>query len=115
MAPRRAFSVIEVLVALVIVTVGLLGMAGAGAVATHAANAAGREREAVATALARLAALSAGGCHGAVAGSNVIGRGARERWSLGAASGGVAMADARVEWDEGSGRRTVLLQSTVLC
>ena len=101
--------------ALVIVAVGLLGMAGAGAMATHAANAAAREREAVATALARLAALSAGGCHGVVAGSDLTDRGKHERWSLGEASGGVAMADARVEWDAGRRPRAVLLQSTVLC
>src|SRR6476661_1454215 len=56
---RRAFTVVEVLVALVVVTVGLLGVAGASAMALRASNAALRERAAITRARTRLALLGA--------------------------------------------------------
>src|SRR6476661_7694027 len=92
---RRAFTVVEVLVALVIVTVGLLGVAGASASALRASNAALREREAVTRASSRLALLAAAGCTIATDGTLSPSTGLVDRWSVGPSANGVRLVEVR--------------------
>jgi Tfp pilus assembly protein PilV len=112
---RWAFSIFEVLVALVVVSVGLLGIAGAVGISMRAARAALLERAAVERALDRLSLLSAAGCGAATSGSALAGAGLLERWTVSAPSGGAQMIDAGVEWVDRGASRSLLLRTAVLC
>lgn len=112
---RRAFTVVEVLVALVVVTAGLLGVAGASAMALRASNAALRERAAITRARTRLAVLSASGCANASDGEVRVGSGVAERWRVGPRLAGVRLVDVRTEWDDAGRRRASLLSGALLC
>jgi prepilin-type N-terminal cleavage/methylation domain-containing protein len=115
-ASRRAFTVAEVLVALVIVSVGLLGMAGTSALSLRAATSAARERRAVGRLALRHATLLAGGCAHAVGGArDDPGDGVRERWTVGPPARGVVMIDATAQWRDGDRPRTLQLRSALLC
>ena len=112
---RDAFTVVEVLVALVIVTVGLLGVAGASATALRASNAALREQAAVARARTRLALLDAAGCGIAANGTQLLSTGLEDRWTVAAVTNGVRFVEVRMEWDDVGRRKAVLLRSALLC
>ena len=112
---RRAFTVVEVLVALVVVTVGLLGVAGASAMALKASNAALRERAAITRARTRLALLVAAGCTNASDGEVRVAGGVVERWSVGPTLAGVRLVEARAQWDDAGRRRVSLLSGALLC
>jgi Tfp pilus assembly protein PilV len=113
---RLAFTVVEMLVALVLLSVGLLGIAGNGAIAMRTSSAAARERRAVQRAADRIALLRSGGCATARSGTRVDSVAAlSERWSVGAPSGGAALVDAEVRWNGPSGARVILLRSGILC
>lgn len=113
---RLAFTVVEVLVALVLLSVGLLGIAGNGALAVRTSSAAARERRAVQRAADRIALLRSDGCSAARGGTRVDSAAAlTERWSVGAPSGGAALVDAEVRWNSPSGTRMILLRSGILC
>lgn len=115
-ARRPAFTVVEVLVALVLLSVGLLGIAGNGAIAMRTTSAAARERRAVQRAADRIARLRSDGCSAARSGVRVDSVAAlSERWSVGTPSGGAALVDAEVQWSSPSGARTILLRSGILC
>lgn len=113
--PSAGFSVVEVLVALIVVAVGLLGIAGASAMSVRAANAALRERSAVTRALTRLSLLAATGCARATGGMLYAPGGQAEQWTVGPPANGVVLLEARVEWDDRGGMRSVLLRSAMLC
>lgn len=113
--PRRGFTVVEVLVALVVVSVGLLGAAGMSATALRASNAALRERSAVARARTRVAVLQAAGCTFAADGTLRRDGTLVEQWSVGPVTGGVRLAEARSFFDGMTHRRIVLLRSAILC
>jgi len=110
-----AFTVVEVLVALVIVAVGLLGVAGASASALRASGAALREGAAARRASSRLALLEAGECASATSGDMRLANGLRDSWSVGIAANGVRLVEARAEWDDTGRRRAVVLRSALLC
>jgi prepilin-type N-terminal cleavage/methylation domain-containing protein len=112
---RRAFTVVEVLVALVVLSAGLLAVAGSGALAIRAAAAATRERRAVQRGADRIAMLRAGGCAAARSGA-VTDSAARiaERWTT-AAAGSAVLLDEEVRWLAPSGWRTLLLRGAILC
>ena len=113
---RLAFTVVEVLVALILLSVGLLGIAGNGAIAMRTSSAATRERRAVQRAADRIALLRSDGCSLARSGARVDSAAAlSERWSVGAPSGGAALIDAEVRWSSPSGARFILLRSGILC
>ena len=112
---RKAFTVVEVLVALIIVTVGLLGVAGASAMALRASSAALRERQAATGARTRLALLQAAGCAAAADGEMQLGSGLVQRWRVDGAVNGVRMVEVRTGWDDVGRRRMVLLRSALLC
>jgi type IV pilus assembly protein PilV len=114
-SPRRAFTVVEVLVALVVVAVGLLGVAGASATALRASNAAMRERSAISRARTRLALIQAAGCLAAADGERLLGNGLADRWAVAAAEHGVRMVSVSVEWDDLGRRRSFQLRSALLC
>jgi hypothetical protein len=114
--PRRALTVVEVLVALVVVSVGLLGMAGTSALSLRTATSAAVERRAVHRLTLRLAVLSAGGCTRAVSGAqDDPGDGVRERWIVGVVTPEVAMVEATAQWREGGRPRALALRSALLC
>jgi prepilin-type N-terminal cleavage/methylation domain-containing protein len=115
LTPRGAFSLVEVLVALMVVCVGLLGVAGVSATALRTAGAAVRERAAVTRARTRLALLQASGCAGAADGEVRVRGRLTERWSAGASVNGVRLLEARAEWDDVGQRRTVLIPGALLC
>lgn len=112
---RRAFTVVEVLVALMVVAVGLLGVAGASATALRASNAAMRERSAISRARTRLALIHAAGCAAAADGERKLGNGLADRWTVAAAVNGVRMVDVSVEWDDLGRRRAFHVRSALLC
>jgi len=108
--------VVEVLVALVVVSVGLLGIAGASALSLRSATAAALERHAVRRLTVRHAALAAGGCALAAAGVHEdSGGGVRERWTVGAPTGGVAFVDVTARWRDRGGPRALVLRGAILC
>lgn len=114
-AGRPAFTVIEVLVALVIVTIGLLGVAGASAISLRAAVTAQRERTAVQQARTRLALLAAAGCSGAASGTlDAPGR-FTERWLVGHPRADLLLTEARVDWPEAGRTRSFVLQGALVC
>jgi Tfp pilus assembly protein PilV len=114
--PPSAFTVVEVLAALVVVAVGLLAMAGTSALSLRTAMAAARERRAVQRALTRLAILSAAGCGRAASGAlDAPAEGMRERWVVTTPRAGVVMMDEWVEWQGGGRPRSLLLESALLC
>jgi Tfp pilus assembly protein PilV len=113
---RSAFTVVEVLVALVLVTVGLLGIAGNCALAIRVSGAAARERRATQRAANRVAMLSSDGCRTARSGSLVDSSAMLiERWTVTAPNNGVALVDAGVQWVAAGASRSVLLRSAILC
>ena len=113
---RTGLTVVEVLVALVVVCVGLLGMAGTAALSLRTAATARREREALRRLDLRAASLAAGGCVRALGGSTFDPRDSvRERWTVATPIGGAALVDARVEWREGAGVRSIAHRSAILC
>jgi Tfp pilus assembly protein PilV len=113
---RRAITVVEVLVALMLVSVGLLGIAGTSALTLRTATSAVHERRAMQRAAARLALLSAGGCGRAASGASVDpGTSMREQWVVAPPRAGIALAEARVEWQGSGARRSVLLRGALLC
>jgi Tfp pilus assembly protein PilV len=115
MRARSALTVVEVLVALMLVSVGLLGMAGTSALLLRTATTAARERSATRRAMSRLAALAAGGCARASSGA-LEEPGVRERWRVAPPRAGIALVEASIDWQgRSSQRRTVLLQSALLC
>jgi prepilin-type N-terminal cleavage/methylation domain-containing protein len=114
-ASRPAFSVIEVLVALVIITVGLLGVAGASAISLRAAAAAQRERAAIGMARTRLALLAAAGCVRAAGGARQTPDGFSEHWLVAHPRADVLLTEARVEWQGAGRRRTVVLEGARVC
>jgi Tfp pilus assembly protein PilV len=115
-ARRPAFTIAEVLVALMLLSVGLLGMAGSSALAVRSSSAAARERRAIQRAEGRIAALSAGGCAAAASGSAIDPvTGFDERWTVSPVANGVVAVDAQVRW-VGAGRGgALLLRGAVLC
>ncbi len=113
---RRALTVVEVLVALMLVSVGLLGMAGSSVLALRTAHGAAAEQRAVQRASARLALLAAEGCTRASSGSlNDPAGEVREVWRVGAVHHGVATLEATVVWLSARGRRTLTMESALLC
>lgn len=113
---RSAFTVAEVLVALVLLSVGLLGMAGSSAVAVRTSSAAARERRAIQRAEGRLASLTAGGCAAAASGSSSdpIAR-LDERWIASSSTNGVVAIEAQVQWVASGRTEGLLLRGAVLC
>jgi prepilin-type N-terminal cleavage/methylation domain-containing protein len=114
-APRRGFTVVEVLAALVVVAVGMLGVAGSSALALRAANAAVREQAAISRARTRLALIESTGCGGAVSGEHRVASGLKDRWTVGPPAYGVRRVDVSADWDDVGRRRTVTLRSALLC
>lgn len=114
-APRRGFTLVEVLVALVVVAVGLLGVAGSSAIALRAANAAVREQAAVSRARTRLALIESAGCVGAASGEHRVAAGLSDKWSVGPLANGARLVDVSADWDDVGRRRTVTLRSALLC
>jgi prepilin-type N-terminal cleavage/methylation domain-containing protein len=114
-APRRGFTVVEVLVALLVVGVGLLGVAGASAIAVRASGAALRERAALTGASSRLALLQSGGCANAASGEQSVAPGVAERWTVGTRVQGIRMVDVTAEWIDTGRRRALFLQGALLC
>ena len=112
---RHAFTVVEVLVALIVVAAGLLGVAGASATALRASNGAMRERSAISRARTRLALIQAAGCVGAADGERQLGNGLEDRWTIAAATNGVRLVEVSVEWDDIGRRRSFRLRSALLC
>jgi Tfp pilus assembly protein PilV len=113
---RRAFTVVELIVALVLVTVGLLGVAGNCALAVRVSGASARERRAVQRAADRVAILASQGCAAARGGSLVAAAAAlSERWTVSAAGNGVVLVDAEVRWATPTGSRAVLLRDAIVC
>ena len=116
---RAAFTIVEVLVALVLVTVGLLGVAGNGAVAIRVAGAAARERRATQRAADRLAVLTSQGCAAARSGTFADASAASgavvERWTVSGAVNGVVLVDAESRWAAPEGARSVVLRGAILC
>lgn len=113
--PRRGFTLVEVLVALIVVTVGLLGVAGVSATAVRAAGAAIRERAAVTRARSRIALLQSAGCIGAADGELWMEGRLVERWRVGPAMNGVRLIEAHAEWDDMGQRRMLLIPGALLC
>jgi prepilin-type N-terminal cleavage/methylation domain-containing protein len=113
--PRPAFTLVEVLVAVLLVATGLLGIAGAPAYALRMATAATRERNAVHRAASRLATVSAAGCGRAASGAlSVQASGMRERWVV-SRRPGIALTEAQVEWRAAGGPRSLRLEGALLC
>lgn len=78
--PRRAFTLLEVLVALVLLGVGILGLSGSATLVSRIIGDGSRLSLAATIATARLEQLRAA-CASATAGSAVT-RGVEERWSV---------------------------------
>jgi Tfp pilus assembly protein PilV len=113
---RRAITVVEVLVALMLVSVGLLGIAGTSALTLRTATSAVNEHRAAQRAAARLALLSAAGCERAASGAYIHpGTSLREQWVVAPPRAGLALVEARVDWQGGRGRRSLLLKGALLC
>jgi prepilin-type N-terminal cleavage/methylation domain-containing protein len=119
LAPTRARSgltIIEVLAALMVVSVGLLGMAGAAALSLRTVGEVTRERRALRRLDLRLAGLAAAGCGRAMGGTASDPRDSvHELWTVAAMVAGAALVDARVEWREGAGMRSIAHRSAILC
>jgi prepilin-type N-terminal cleavage/methylation domain-containing protein len=113
--PRRGFTVVEVLVALLVVSVVLLGVAGLSAIALRASSAAMREQSAVSRARTRLAQLAASGCASAASGEQHLAHGLSDHWTVGPVAHGARLLDVSAEWDDVGRRRTVTLRSALLC
>jgi type II secretory pathway pseudopilin PulG len=112
---RSAFSVVEVLVALMLVSVGLLGMAGTSALSLRTAATAARERRATRRATTRLAILAAAGCGRARSGA-LDESDLRERWTVAPPRDGMSLVEVSIDWRErGPEWRSMLLPSAVLC
>jgi Tfp pilus assembly protein PilV len=112
---RSAFTIAEVLVALVLFAVALLGLAANSAIAVRATGGALRERRAVQRAADRIAALRAQGCSAARSGGATDAALAlTERWTA-TASGAVVLVDEEVRWRAAAGPRVLLLRSAMLC
>lgn len=113
--PRRGFSVVEVLVALVLIAVGLLGIAGSSALALRATTASARQQSALQLATTRLARLTATGCASATDGTTSGTALVREDWTIGPLAGGMRLISARVKWRATSGPRVLSLGSAMPC
>lgn len=115
--PRSAFSIAEVLVALVLLGVGLLGMAGSSALAVRASAGAGRERRAVQRGADRLAHLGARGCAAATGGVHDDSASQLyQRWTVAPAAEGAAVrVDVETRWAAPRGTRSVRLRGALLC
>ncbi len=113
---RSGLTVVEVLVALMLVSVGLLGIAGSSALALRSARGAAQEERAARRASTRLARLGAAGCARAISGSLDDADGAPiERWTVGPVNNGAARLQATVFWSTARGRRTLTVESALLC
>jgi prepilin-type N-terminal cleavage/methylation domain-containing protein len=84
-ADRRAFTLLEVLVALVILGVGILGLSANAALVSRLVGDGSRLTIAATVATSRLEQLRALPCASATSGSATT-RGIEERWSVGAMS-----------------------------
>ena len=78
---RHAFTLLEVLVALIVLAVGILGLSASSALVSRLLGDTSRLTIAATVATARLERLRGGSCAGAVPGSAVT-RGIEERWTV---------------------------------
>lgn len=111
---RKAFTLIETLVALVILEFAMLALAAATAVAARDFAAAHRGIKAQEIARNRLEELTATACAGPQSGSRVV-AGYTERWEI---AGDIPLRSiaVRVEYALSRGRRgDIHLRSSVLC
>lgn len=92
---RRAFTLLEVLVALVLLSVGILGVSTSAALVSRMIGDGARLTLAATVATARLEQLRAIPCASATAGAAVT-RGVEERWSV-APMGGASLSALEVQ------------------
>ena len=112
---RRAFTLIEILVALVILEFAMLAVAAATTMAARNFAIAHRAVQAQALARNRLEYLSARACSGPVTGSLAVAGGYDERWEIDA-SVPLRRVSVRVEYAQTATRRgQVALASSVWC
>jgi type II secretory pathway pseudopilin PulG len=112
---RRAFTLIETLVALVILEFAMLAVAAATTVAARNFVTAHRAVRAQALARNRLESLSARACVGPLVGSRVVTGGYDERWEI-EGSAPLRRVSVLVEYEATANRRTqVTLASSVWC
>jgi type II secretory pathway pseudopilin PulG len=112
---RRAFTLIETLVALVIVEFAMLAAAATTAVAARNFATAHRMTRAQALARNRLELLVAGACSTAGSGSSVIAGEYDERWVV-EASASLRRISVTIQYNQSASRRSqVALTSAVWC
>lgn len=112
--PRRGFTIVEVLVALLLATVGLLAVAGAETLAWRRRAAADREVRASEVTRNRVESIAGGNCAAAAGGSNTRTDGIIERWSV-TRQGRALLIDARADWPTASGGDSVTLAGSRWC
>jgi prepilin-type N-terminal cleavage/methylation domain-containing protein len=113
---RTAFTLVEVMAALVLVAVGFLGIAGSSALVVRATAAQAKEQRAVRRASLRLARLAATGCAGARGGSATDSiSGLQETWEVAGPFAGVVLIRARVDWAGAGGARRFAVRSALWC
>jgi prepilin-type N-terminal cleavage/methylation domain-containing protein len=115
-ARPRAFTLVEVMAALVLVAIGFLGIAGSTTIAFRATVAQAKEQRAIRRASLRLARLAASGCaiaHGGSAADPAAGL--NETWEVDAPAAGFALVREQVEWVTAGGTRHLALRSALWC
>ncbi|MFN2564300.1 MAG: hypothetical protein ABR499_04725 [Gemmatimonadaceae bacterium] len=115
-AARPAFTLAEVVVALVLLAWGALALVASSAAAIRTVAAAEAETFAVAAARDRVERLATGGCSRLRDGLAVdSSRGIRERWTIGPSGNGARLVTDSVEYLEHSTQRQAVVQRLVLC
>ncbi|MDQ6828357.1 MAG: prepilin-type N-terminal cleavage/methylation domain-containing protein [Gemmatimonadota bacterium] len=114
MKSRRAFTLIEIVVAVMILTVGLLGLASTAGIVARLIGAGGTNAVAAAAAASRFEMLRATPCAG-IGGGSFFSRGVREDWSARAAGARLFDVADSLSYVTALGARTQGFRSLVSC
>ena len=111
-----AFTLVEVLVALVLLSCGALGVVAASAMAIRSTSEAESQIAATAAARDRVELLAAGACGvsrdttGAETSPAI-----RESWSVRVSRNATRLVSASIEYDDRTGRQTIVLHRLATC
>jgi type II secretory pathway pseudopilin PulG len=114
MRPRRGFTLVEVLLAVLLIDIGLLALVGTSAVLVRQSNALRLRNSALRAANNRVQQLGGGLC-AATLGVNVTPDGVREEWSADPLTDGFLDLRDSVSFLIGTAAHAVVLRTRVPC
>lgn len=114
MKSRRAFTLVEIVVAIMLLSVGVLALAGTAVLVLRLIGAGGTHAVAAATAESRFEILRATPCAALASGSSVA-RGVQEQWSVGPAGTRLFDVSDSLSYATAFGAHTQEFRSLVWC